>query len=185
MGIAKLVVFVVLFGLTGIGLLETEIGRTSQVSQQVKDQKEETLVVVRNYVALSAAGKFEDLSDITINIPQSARKRADVPKRTKEKDLKLPPGTTTVIGSEEGSATGRLEWVRKSFPQSIFESQKRIAMVAQVLVKDNLAKVSVNLGDDQRYSSLPWVFMLEKAEPGGQWKIYDIQTPAYAADYHP
>src|SRR2546426_8295177 len=103
MGIAKLVVFVVLFGLTGIGLLETEIGRTSQVSQQVKDQREETLVVVRNYVALSAAGKFEDLSDITINIPQSARKRADVPKRTKEKDLKLPPGTTTVIGSEEGS----------------------------------------------------------------------------------
>src|SRR5882762_4382387 len=105
MGIAKLVVFVVVIALTGIGLLETEIGKTSQLSQQEKVQKEEALVLVRNYVALSAAGKFEDLSDITINIPQSALKKADGPKRTKEKDLKPPAGTTRVIGAEEGSAT--------------------------------------------------------------------------------
>ena len=56
--------------------------------------------------------------------------------------------------------------------------------VDKVAAQDGFAKVSVNIGNDEKFAALPWVFMLAR-KTDGTWKIYDIKTPAYAADYKP
>ena len=174
-----LVLCAVLFGLGA--LKNVSQGRADATT--LKQEGDAALSVVQRYYALASDGKADDLSQITTTIPKAALKPQPTPP-SPEKKKELPPGTLTVAAPEGSSLRISLNWVRIDFPKSILENNRRIEKVGEIVVRENFAKVSVHPGNGQTYSLLPWVFMLVKEE-GGQWKIYDIKSPAYAVDYYP
>jgi hypothetical protein len=91
----------------------------------------------------------------------------------------------TVIGTTP-IPNGRLPWLRKMFPTSVFENRQSIAVVNEVIIRNNLAKVTLLHRNDDAdgYIALPWVFMLTRSA-NSKWMIYDIQTPAWAKEYYP
>jgi len=170
--------------LAALSLVLGGCGENAQLSQEARF-KDEALAVVRKYVALAAASKFEELSEITETIPKSARKGIEGSNPKAPETRRLPPATLTVAPSEESVLGSELAYIRRDFPKSISENNSRIVKVGDLVVNGSWAKVSVNLGNDEKYALLPWVFMLAKQEQNGQWKVYTIQSPAYAVDYNP
>jgi hypothetical protein len=136
------------------------------------------LTAVQNYLSLSEAGKLDNISSLTMPMPKGALKKVEDPPEP-PKEVPAGTGVITRLGTDKLTLT----WIQREFPKSVFENQKRIFILGKIIVEDNFAKVPVNLGNDEKYSLLPWVFQLSKED--GQWKIYDINTPAYAVDYKP
>ncbi|MCU1268638.1 MAG: hypothetical protein JWM21_4956 [Acidobacteria bacterium] len=177
--------------LLGLALLGTVLAnRKTSPQEQLSDglQKSEheageALAVVRKYISLSQEGKFEEIARITIAIPKGAQRKISSDGAASTNKGEISRGTITVAGPSP--LLNRLDWIRQAFPKAILEDRDQIMKIGTVKLKDNLAKISINLGHDQRYSDLPWVFMMIKDGEGSSWKIYDINTPAYAADYNP
>jgi hypothetical protein len=182
---------IVTFVLLGVTLLGTGVANRKTSSQERRSEKvesreqetDEVLAVVRKYISLSRDGKFEEIALITAAIPKDARRKTIADGAASTRKSELPPGTITVAGASP--LLNHLGWIRKDFPKSVFDDKNSIVKVGELVVKDGLAKVSVNLGNDQVYSTLPWVFMMTREQQDGPWRIYNIATPAYAADYYP
>jgi hypothetical protein len=155
----------------------------SSEHQKLKEEEQAALEIVQKYFSLSSEGNFEGVSQFTIPVPKSAQKEQPSPS-PEEKKEDVPPGTAVVTRAGSGYKL-QLSWVREEFPRSVYEQKDRIVKLDGIVVSDQFAKVSVNLGNDQVHSLLPWVFMLARSEDGKSWKIYDIKTPAYAVDYKP
>ncbi len=145
----------------------------------MNDEETAALTVVQQYVSISATGKFDELTALTTTKPKRFRKTVDIKQLEKE----YPPGTALAIPNEKVSEEFDLKQLRKDFPQIIRDAGHGIVIVAGVSVKDGLAKVAVNLGNEVKYQALPMVFVLTREAPEEKWKIFDITTPAYAADY--
>jgi len=154
----------------------------SSSEQSRESDKEVVLAIVQDYLALSRAGQFEGINKLTIATPTSALKRQPSP--SVEKTDPVEPGVAVVTGTAL-QKDNHLNWVRKDFPKIVAKDKKEFVRVDSIVVKDGFAKVAVNLSNQQKLSLLPWVFMLAMTEPNGRWKIFAIETPAYAVDYKP
>jgi hypothetical protein len=154
--------------------------RPHPVQQEAKSTDEKVLTVVQEYLRLSQEGKFEAISELTIPAPKEAMK-ITTKSEASAKDKRPPPGA--VVITQLGNRNN-LSGVRDDFPRWVFDTKSRAVKFDKITVEDSFAKVSVNLGNDEKSSLLPWVFLLSK-EKDSNWKIYDIKTPAYAVDYKP
>jgi hypothetical protein len=145
--------------------------------EQTAKEADAALAVVQNYVSLSSAGKFDELAELTTAAPKRFRKE------NKVDASKYPPGTVLVSPRPDASKKYDLNELRRGFPQVIHDTGHRIMIVAGTSVKDDLAKVTVHLGNDAQYQALPRVFLLTRDAAGSNWKIFEVSTPAGAEDY--
>jgi hypothetical protein len=171
----------------GLALASFSLGRGAHDLRQEDEEKEAVLATVQSYVALSGAGRFDDVACITGRMPEVALRTWPQEKTaTDQENTDRPTGWTVMTSaSKDGDQKTRLRWVREDYAGNLFQFPTRIVLVREVQVKDNLAKVAVHFGHDEKYQVLPWVFMLARDGKSGTWKIYDIRTPAYAEDYYP
>jgi hypothetical protein len=158
----------------------TEARSRKEQEPTISEEQKATLAVVQQYLSLSSAGKFDELSEITILKPKRYRR---VTVDVKELVKKYPPGTAVVIPNEKVWEKSDLRRLRQEYPQFLRDTGARVVIVAGVFVKDDLAKVSVHFGNESQYQALPTVFVLTRETPEEKWKIFDITSPAYAADY--
>ena len=182
MKISKQPTFVLLFvTVLVVGSMNcfTEARSRKEQEPTINEEQKATLAVVQQYLSLSSAGKFDELAEITILKPKRFRNTVDV----KELAKKYPPGTAIVIPNEKVRDESDLRHLRQEYPQFLRDTGARVVIVAGVLVKDDIAKVSVHFGNELQYQALPTVFVLSRETPQTKWKIFDITTPAYAADY--
>jgi hypothetical protein len=168
---------------TGVANRKFSQERRSEKLASSEQENDAVVAVVRRYISLSRDGKFEEIALITTAIPKDARRKTASDSAAGARKSELPPGTITVAGASP--LLNHLDWIRKDFPKAVFDDKNSIVKLGDFEVKEGLAKVSVNLGTDQTYSLLPWVFMMTREQEDGPWRIYDINTPAYAADYYP
>ena len=175
----------VLLGVTLLGTVAANRKTSSQEqrSEKLESSEKETeaaLEVVRKYISLSHEGKFDEIALITVAIPKDAQRKTS-PDPAASTKSELPPGTITVVGPSP--LLSRLDSIRKDFPESFRQNKQQIVNIGELTIGDSLVKVPVYLGNEDSHSLLPWVFMMVKQN--GAWKIYNINTPAYAADYYP
>lgn len=165
-----------------VGSINLFSGVHSRIHQEptLNEEEKAALAVVQQYVNISSTGKFDELTALTTTKPKRYRREAVDPK---ELAKKYPPGTILVAPNEKVWEESDLRRLRKDFPQGIRDTGHGIVIVAGVSVKDGLAKVAVNFGNEVQYQALPMVFVLAREAPEEKWKIFDITTPAYAADY--
>jgi hypothetical protein len=136
--------------------------------------------VVQNYYELAVKTDSKEIGHITTPMPKGALKKPAEPAAPEPE----PPPGIAIVTATGLTKNGSLDWIRARFPKSIAENKQRIVQVYKTTVEGSFAKVWVVVGNDEKVKALPWVFLLTK-EGDGKWKIYDIQTPAYAVDYLP
>lgn len=172
----------VLFTLVAIILCSSGLtvrrNASAKVQQPVLSEAERIRQVVEKYVEFSRAGKLKDLDDITTSIPKFALKKPPGSPGEQRKD-----GITRVVPRTNNNPND-FDWIRKSLPDLFLNSQYRIVKSGELVIEKDLAKLPINIGNDEIIVALPWVFMLTQ-EADGSWKIYDIKSPAYAEDYRP
>ena len=171
--------------LLSLAVLVFGFGSTNYLSQspappQDQDKKQEAnaaLAVVEDYFSLSAAGKFDELPELTTTTPKRFRAEHKVDAS------KYPPGTVIVSQRPDAGEKANLDDVRRSFPQFIHDTGNRIVIVTGTSVKNDLAKVTLHVGKDDQYQAVPRVFLLTREAAGSKWKIFEISTPAGAEHY--
>ena len=162
------------------------LARSSQdlKKDQVAEKDDRKIVqgVVQEYALFSSAGDASAIEARTTLGHAPPNKRSNAPPASYEVEP-LTPSASTVAPREGVWEQAELKYVRDEFPKFIRANKQRIVRVNSVIVKDNLAKVSVNIGDDQKYMLLPWVFLLTRENVEAKWKIFKITSPAYADEY--
>ncbi len=165
---------------------QPNVGTATSIPQD----EDQVANVVDKYVAWARAGSFKDLSSITTEVPESAyRKKIEAPSPSPARQSnrkKLKDVVAVELVPTRSNLKYREMWLLERFPKGIFDNQTRIALVRNINVKGDFARVVVHLqaANEADYRLLPWCFMLTK-KPDGKWTIYDVVTPSVASDYYP
>ncbi|HEV7395328.1 MAG TPA: hypothetical protein VGN86_02355 [Pyrinomonadaceae bacterium] len=171
-----LAALLIIAGLTPTG--SNGVGRAGQ--ERRAPTENDALAVVQSYFELAGKPDLKEIVNITTPIPKGALKKLEA-SATPEPE---PPPGTAIVTATGLTKDGSLDRIRARFPKSIAESKQQIVQVYRTTIEGSFAKIWIVVGTEKKVQALPWVFMLTK-EPAGNWKIYDIQSPADAVDYLP
>lgn len=138
--------------------------------------------VVKQYLFASINAQYEKISPMVARYPYPPldKKVESREESTKQHELIRTESRRHIISSDKevspviDAYDVFLEWTGKDFPKMVFDNKLVVNSIEGEWISNEKAKVSVLMGNENSFKSLPWTFLLIQTQEG--WKIFDIVT---------